>query len=178
MILALSAVSLSSAASPAAKGKKARMKITSPSFAQGALIPPKHTCQGADSSPELVWEGEPAGTKSLALIVDDPDAPGKTWVHWVIFNIPPGTGVLDENLVKSELLANGTRQGRNDFGNLGWGGPCPPTGAHRYYFRLYALDAVLNLKAGSSKEQLLAAMKGHILGEGLLLGLYQKQRLP
>jgi hypothetical protein len=141
-------------------------------------MPVKHTCQGADVSPPLAWEGEPRGAKSLALIVDDPDAPEQVWVHWVIFNIPPGMGMLDEGLANTPVLDNGTRQGRNDFGNFGWGGPCPPSGAHRYYFRLYALDAVLNLKAGVNKAQLIGAMKGHILSETLLLGLYEKHRLP
>jgi Raf kinase inhibitor-like YbhB/YbcL family protein len=155
---------------------KPRMTIESPAFKAGAAIPLKFTCQGQNVSPALVWKGEPVATKSLALVVDDPDAPSKTWVHWVIFNIPPGMGELPENMSKEPSLVNGTRQGSNDSAKTGWDGPCPPSGGpHRYYFHLYALDEVLGLGAKWNKEQLLTAMKGHILAEGILMGTYQKK---
>ncbi len=152
-----------------------RMNLTSPAFAGGAAIPVKHTCQGEDVSPPLEWEKEPAGTQSLALIVDDPDAPSKIWVHWVMFNIPPGVGGLEEGVKAEPLLPNGTRQGRNDSRVIGWSGPCPPSGVHRYYFKLYALDTVLNLQAGITREQLRKAMEGHILAESQCMGTYQKR---
>jgi Raf kinase inhibitor-like YbhB/YbcL family protein len=168
-----------------AKGKKTmnpaapvhpRMTLESSAFKPGAPIPIQYTCQGKNMSPALSWKGEPTGTRGLALIVDDPDAPSKTWVHWVIFNIPPGMGELPENMSKEPSLVNGTRQGSNDSGKTGWDGPCPPSGGpHRYYFHLYALDKVLGLDAKWNKEQLVKAMQGHILAEGVLMGTYQKK---
>ncbi|HOK26531.1 MAG TPA: YbhB/YbcL family Raf kinase inhibitor-like protein [Bacteroidales bacterium] len=150
------------------------MEIKSPAFKEGELIPSRHTCDGHDVSPPLEWSGAPAETRSFALISDDPDAPVGTWVHWVIFNIPANVNKLEENIPKKEVLSNGARQGRNDFGRIGYGGPCPPGGTHRYYFKLYALDRELDLKAGSTKRDLLKAMEGHVLAEAHLMGRYRR----
>jgi Raf kinase inhibitor-like YbhB/YbcL family protein len=143
-------------------------------FENSGLIPEKFSCDGADISPELTWTEPPPGTKALGLIVDDPDAPGGTFVHWVLYDLPPNTGRLAEGLAKTRQLANGARQGRNDFGKIGYSGPCPPKGAsHRYIFKLYALDAKVNLKAGVSKSGLERAMKGHILAQAEISGRYR-----
>jgi Raf kinase inhibitor-like YbhB/YbcL family protein len=156
---------------------KPRMTLESPAFKAGAMIPRRHTCEGQNLSPALVWKGEPEATHSLALVVDDPDAPSKTWVHWVIFNLPPGQGELPEGMATDPSLVNGTRQGTNDSGKTGWDGPCPPSGGpHRYYFHLYALDEVLGLGPKWNKEQLVKVMKGHILAEATLMGTYQRTR--
>lgn len=151
------------------------MEIKSPAFKEGELIPSKYTCDGPDISPPLEWSDAPAGTRSFALISDDPDAPVGTWVHWVIFNIPANVNKLDEDVPKKDVLSNGARQGRNDFGRIGYGGPCPPGGTHRYYFKLYALDKELDLKAGSTKRDLLKAMEGHVLAEAYLMGKYKRK---
>ena len=127
-----------------------------------------------DVSPALNWDGVPEGAKSLALIVDDPDAPGKTWVHWVLFNIPAGAGGLPAEIPAYAALESGARHGTNDFRRLGYGGPCPPGGTHRYFFKLYALDTVINLESGITKAQLLEAMEGHILDQGQLMGKYKR----
>jgi len=157
------------------KEVKPRLRIESPAFRPGTPIPRKFTCEGQNVSPALSWSGEPEGTKSVALVVDDPDAPSKIWVHWVIFNIPSGMGELPENAAKIPNLMNGTRQGMNDSRGTGWDGPCPPRGGpHRYYFHLYALDTVLGLGSNWTKDQLMAAMKGHVLAEGSLMGTYQR----
>jgi hypothetical protein len=148
--------------------------IKSSAFSEGEPIPKKFTCDGEDISPELSWGGAPEGTKTFALINDDPDAPGKTWVHWVIFNIPGSITSLPENMPTDKELSDGSRQGTNDFRKIGYGGPCPPGGTHRYYFKLYALDTELTLKPGALKQELLAAMKGHILDEGQLMGTYAR----
>lgn len=142
------------------------MKIASPAFADKAMIPKKYTCQGEDISPPLKISDIPAGTLSLSLINDDPDAPGRTWDHWLIWNIKP-TGEIREN------SAPGT-QGKNSWGRNNYGGPCPPSGTHRYFFKLYALDCELDLPAGAPKAQLEAAMQGHILEQAELIGLYRK----
>ncbi|MFI5181063.1 MAG: YbhB/YbcL family Raf kinase inhibitor-like protein [Thermoanaerobaculia bacterium] len=154
------------------------MKIESNAFANNGSIPVKYTCEGPDVSPELAWSGAPAGTKSFALIVDDPDAPDPaapkmTWVHWVLYDIPATTASLPEAVAPS-ALPKGTREGVNDWKRTGWGGPCPPIGRHRYYFKLYALDAVLPDLAKPAKTKLLDAMKGHILAETQIMGTYQK----
>jgi len=159
-----------------ALGQPAKLTVTSAAFESGQAIPVKYTCQGDDVSPPLKWEGAPADTKSFALICDDPDAPGGTWVHWVIFNQPPGAPSLLENTAKSQVLPNGAAQGRNSFQNIGYGGPCPPGGkAHHYFFKVYALDAVFALKGGADKEKLLAVMSGHILAQGQLMGTYKRR---
>ena len=151
------------------------MELRSPAFDEGGMIPQKFTCDGPDISPPLKWTSVGDGTKTFALICDDPDAPGGTWVHWVIFNIPGDTRELAENIPHQKELPNGTRQGTNDFRKIGYGGPCPPGGTHRYYFKIYSLDTDLDLESGATKAQLLQAMKGHILGEGQLMGKYKRK---
>jgi len=149
--------------------------ITSSAFQANGMIPSKYTCDGEDVSPTLAWQGAPAGTKSFALISDDPDAPGKTWVHWVLYNVPASTTGLPEGVPADAALADGSRQGTTDFGRVGYGGPCPPSGVHRYYFKLYALDTTLSFPKPPTKAQLLDAMNGHILAETQLLGRYQRR---
>lgn len=156
-------------------GKNMDIKITSSAFEPEALIPPKYTCDGDDISPPLQWETVPEATKSIALISDDPDAPMGTWVHWVLFNLPADTTQLHENIPPDKILPNGARQGITDFGRIGYGGPCPPGGTHRYFFKIYALDTELDLAAGAAKNNLLKAMEGHILAEGQLMGKYKRQ---
>ena len=148
--------------------------ITSSVFAEGALIPKKYTCDAEDISPDLKWSGVPKEAKSLALICDDPDAPVGTWVHWVLFNIPADVTTLAAGVPSDPVLKNGARHGKNDFRKLGYGGPCPPGGTHRYFFKIYALDTLLTLESGSTKAQLVAAMKGHLLAEGQLMGKYKR----
>lgn len=148
--------------------------ITSPAFTEGAMIPKQHTCDGADISPALAWTGVPESTKSLALICDDPDAPMGTWVHWVLFNLPAGESGLPAKVPSDASLSNGAKHGTNDFRRLGYGGPCPPGGTHRYYFKLYALDTALNLESGATKSKVEEAMRGHILAEGQLMGKYRR----
>ena len=150
------------------------IKIESSAFKEGGMIPTKYTCDGINVSPPLKWGPEPEGTKSFALIADDPDAPVGTWVHWVIFNLPAETTELDEAIPAQKTVANGAKQGTNDSRKIGYGGPCPPSGTHRYYFKIYALDSPLDLDAGATKEQLLKAMEGHILAEGQLMGRYRR----
>jgi len=152
--------------------------LTSTAFKDGATIPGKHTCDGVDVSPPLAWSGTPAGTRSVALIADDPDAPGGTWVHWVLYNLPAEVSELPENIAKVESLdLGGARQGRTDFRRPGYGGPCPPPGpAHRYFFKLYALDTRLELKAGAQKKDVEEAMEGHVLGSAQLMGTYARQK--
>jgi Raf kinase inhibitor-like YbhB/YbcL family protein len=151
------------------------IKITSSVFEDGGLIPAKYTCDGADMSPALRWDVVPEGTKSIALICDDPDAPMGTFVHWVIFGLPAETRELAENIPSDETLPNGAKQGKSDFGRIGYGGPCPPSGTHRYFFKIYALDTEVDLAAGASKRELVKAMEGHILGQGQLIGKYKRQ---
>ena len=147
--------------------------LTSLAFKEGDFIPKKHTCEGPDLSPPLRWTNAPKGTKSIALIADDPDAPVGTWVHWVIFNLPGETTELPEGVPAQETLPNGARQGLNDFRRVGYGGPCPPPGKpHRYYFKLNALDVTLDLRPRATKAQVLEAVKGHILGEAQLMGRF------
>jgi hypothetical protein len=155
------------------------LAITSPVFTHGGAIPKLYTCQGKDISPALAWSGLPNGTKSVALIVDDPDAPDpaapkRVWVHWVLYNIPPDTTGLAEAMERRKLPA-GAREGRNDWDRLGYGGPCPPIGRHRYFHKLYALDVVLPDLGEPTKAVLLEAMKGHVLEQAELVGTYQKQ---
>jgi Raf kinase inhibitor-like YbhB/YbcL family protein len=151
------------------------MQMTSSAFTEGNMIPAKYTCDGQDMSPPLEWRDVPAGTKSFGLISDDPDAPMGTWVHWVAFNIPPNVTKLDENVRPDKEFRNGMRQGSNDWPKIGYGGPCPPSGTHRYYFKLYALDALLDIPSGTTKTRLLQAMKGHILAEAQLMGKYKRR---
>jgi Raf kinase inhibitor-like YbhB/YbcL family protein len=151
------------------------MQLTTSAFADGAPIPTKHTGDGADSSPPLNWTDAPGGVKSFALICDDPDAPRGTWVHWVLFNLPASATGLAEAVPPTKTLTGGAKQGTNDFGKIGYGGPAPPKGKpHRYFFKLYALDAPLSLAEGATKAQLEAAMKGHILEQAQIMGTYQR----
>ncbi len=151
------------------------MKLTSAAFSDGNIIPKQFTCDGSDLSPALEWSGAPENTKSFSLIADDPDAPAGTWVHWVLYDLPPDAKKLTEGVPKDEQISNGARQGKNDFRRVGYGGPCPPPGAaHRYFFKLYALDAKLNLKAGASKADVEKAMAGHILAQASLMGRYKR----
>ncbi len=163
------------------KGKKMTMTVTSPAFKHNSYIPAKYACGGEDVSPELNWTGLPEGVKSLAVIMDDPDAPPGTWVHWVLFDIPASAKGLKENIAKTEALPDGSRQGRvwgvneEDFSRVGYFGPCPPPGKpHRYFFKVYALGRLLGLPAGTPKGGLLKAMEGAILSKAELIGLYKR----
>ena len=150
-------------------------ELKSPDFAPGSTIPQKFTCVGADISPALDWSAPPANTQSFALIADDPDAPVGTWVHWVLYNLPASAHSLPQNLPKTEKSADGTLQGRNDFGKIGYGGPCPPPGkSHRYFFKFYALDAHVTLKPGASKKDLERAMQSHILAHAETMGRFSR----
>lgn len=152
------------------------MKLESSAFEANGFIPPKYTCDRDNISPPLHWDEPPAGTHSLALICDDPDAPMGTFVHWVLYDLPPKTRQLAESVpVVAELPAGGV-QGKNDFRKSGYGGPCPPSGTHRYFFKLYALDKKLELEPGAAKAQLLKAMEGHVLASAELVGRYARQR--
>lgn len=152
-----------------------QLALTSPAFTHGQPIPRKYTCDGEDVSPPLSWTGVPPDAKSLALIADDPDAPVGTWVHWVLFDIPPGQGGLPEHLPPTAELDGTGIHGSNSWQHLGYGGPCPPGGTHRYFFKLYALDTLLALPAGAGKAQLLSAMEGHVLAHTELMGTYQRR---
>ncbi|HSD84186.1 MAG TPA: YbhB/YbcL family Raf kinase inhibitor-like protein [Anaerolineae bacterium] len=152
------------------------LELTSDAFTNGQSIPAKYSCRGKNISPALTWNEPPAGTQSLALIVDDPDAPAGTWVHWVLFNIPASTRNLPEDLpvTGKNTDPNAIYVGKNSSGNIHYDGPCPPSGTHRYYFKLYALDATISLLPGATKEQLLKEMEGHILAQGELMGTFSK----
>jgi Raf kinase inhibitor-like YbhB/YbcL family protein len=151
------------------------LTVSSSAFQEGSKIPAKYTCEGQDVSPALTWGEPPAGTQSFALIVDDPDAPGGVFTHWVVFNLPADSRGLPEAVPAQAQLPDGSVQGKNDFGKLGYGGPCPPPGRpHRYQFTLYALDQSLDLKAGAAKKPVIDAMQGHILAQGRLTGTYQR----
>jgi Raf kinase inhibitor-like YbhB/YbcL family protein len=150
------------------------MKLTSSAFTEGAMIPVKYTCDGQNISPPLAWTDVPGGTRALALIYDDPDAPAGLWVHWVVFNLPRDATGLPEGVPPDKTLAIGGVQGMNSGRRLGYGGPCPPSGTHRYYFKLYALDNALSLGSNATAKDLQAAMKGHILAETQLMGRYTR----
>jgi Raf kinase inhibitor-like YbhB/YbcL family protein len=151
------------------------MEIKSSAFKAGESIPSKYTCDNIDVSPQLEWSKVPTGTKTFALICDDPDAPSGTYVHWVVCNIPEKIRQYAENMPKTEILENDGHQGKNDFGKTGYGGPCPPSGTHRYYFKIYALDTELDLKSGFTKKDLVKFMDGHVLEEGQLMGRYKRK---
>lgn len=160
---------------------KSTFHIYSHSFKPGGAIPDQYTCKGSNTSPDVCWKDEPAKTKSFALIVEDPDAPGQTWVHWVIYNIPmkkasPDGNVyeLTEGYPRDEETPGGILQGSNDFKKIGYDGPCPPSGIHRYYFELYALNSILDLSAGVTKAELVTAMKSHVLARTQMMGTYSK----
>ena len=152
------------------------MNVQSSVFQQNEMIPLKHTCDGINVSPPLEWSGFPLETKSFALICDDPDAPSGTWVYWVLFNIPAATTKLGENFLIRNRAIKGILGGMNDFGKLEYGGPCPPGGTHRYFFKVYALDTFLNEREGISANSLVKAMEGHILAKGDLMGKYCRKR--
>jgi Raf kinase inhibitor-like YbhB/YbcL family protein len=157
------------------------LSIRSSAFAAGAEIPTRYTCEGSDVSPELEWEGVPAGARTFALVVDDPDAPDPdapkmTWVHWVLYDIPSSATGLPEAVAR-DALPRGTRQGVNDWKRTGWGGPCPPIGRHRYFFKLFALDVALGDLGTPTKAKLEQAMKGHVLAQAEVMGTYQKKKL-
>jgi len=171
-LIGLAGLAACHAGAPAKGDGPPKMDIICSYFQRGE-IPKQFTCDGANASPELQWTAPPAGTKSFAMIVVDPDAPGGEFVHWVVYDVPAETRQFSEGLAKTEQLADGARQGRNDFGTIGYSGPCPPPGAaHRYEFELYALDAKLNLPAGATRAQVEDAMKGHILAHGEMIGRY------
>ena len=155
------------------EGGKQAMEIKSAAFQEGERIPKKHTCEGEDVSPQLSWSAVPDGAKSLVLICDDPDAPVGTWVHWVLFGLSPDTTELAEGVPDGDEVLGSAKHGRNDFGALGYGGPCPPPGpAHRYFFKLYAVEDYPPLSAGATKADVMAAIEGHVLAEGRLMGRY------
>lgn len=155
---------------------KGTMQLTSPAFGEKEVIPRKYTCDGENVSPALKWSGVPAEARVLVLIADDPDAPMGTWVHWVLFDLPSTTTGLPEALPKSQYVPGGAKQGLNDFKHLGYGGPCPPPGkAHRYFFKLYALDRILDLKPGATKKEVERAMERHIVAQGELMGTYNRE---
>jgi Raf kinase inhibitor-like YbhB/YbcL family protein len=173
VVAALSFFVVSSEAQP--KGEGMSFQVSSSAFSEGQMIPKKFSCDGTDVSPQLSWSETPKATRSFVLIMDDPDAPVGTWVHWVLYNLPAETKELHEGVPKQEELDNGALQGRNDFRKVGYGGPCPPPGKpHRYYFKLYALDTKLNLNAGASKADVERAMKGHIVAQAQLIGRYSR----
>ncbi len=160
--------------------EKKSMKLTSPSFKNQANIPVKYSCDHDNISPELIWDDVPKGTKSFAIISDDPDAPAGTWTHWLVYNIPGQVRHMPEYMPAQEALKDGTLQGLNDFRRIGYGGACPPEGhgQHHYHFKIYALDTVLDLKPGATKEQLEEAIRPHILDWAQLIGLYERPQKP
>ena len=150
------------------------IKLTSTAFKEGEPIPRQYTCDGVNVSPSLEWSGVPKSAKTLVIIADDPDAPAGTWVHWVLYNLPADNIGMVENLPATDELRAGGFQGKNDFGKIGYGGPCPPSGTHRYFFKIYALDNELPLKAGATKAEVEKAMEGHVVAQGQLMGTYRK----
>jgi Raf kinase inhibitor-like YbhB/YbcL family protein len=156
------------------EGYAMKLDIKSAAFGEGDLIPRKYTCDGADVSPPLSWSQPPEGTKSMMLICDDPDAPMGTWVHWVLYGLSPDTLELSENVPDDKEVLGGAKHGVNDFRKYGYGGPCPPGGTHRYFFKLYAVDTEVDLNPGASKDEVLGAIKGHVLAEGQLMGRYSR----
>jgi Raf kinase inhibitor-like YbhB/YbcL family protein len=148
--------------------------INSAAFQNGGSIPAKYTCDGQNVSPPLEWSGVPPAAKSLALVCEDPDAPGKTWIHWVVYDLPATISQLPEGITQGDTLNDGAKQGRNDFGKTGYGGPCPPSGTHRYFFKLYALDTPASLPPLATQAQLTKAMEGHVLAHGELMGRYSR----
>jgi len=153
---------------------KAGLTVTSQAFGDGERIPPKHTCDGENISPPISWSGAPKETRSYALIMDDVDAPAGTFTHWVIFNVPATETGLEEDVPALGTLPNGATQGKNTAGRIGYTGPCPPSGTHRYVFRLFAIDTLMNLQPGRTKEEMMKAMDGHILAEAQFTGLYSR----
>jgi hypothetical protein len=158
----------------AAASGPASLTVVSPAFADGGMIPVKHTCDGRDVSPEIRISGVPAGAVSLAILCDDPDAPVGDWVHWLLFNLPPDTKTLAEGISLDDLHGSMAVPGANSWGKLTYGGPCPPSGTHRYFFKIYALSSKLDLPAGANKAKFLEAIHGRVLAEGHLMGRYAR----
>lgn len=154
--------------------QKSEIKVTSVAFQEGQPIPRQYTCAGVNISPPLEWSGVPKAAKTIAIIVDDPDAPSGAWVHWVLYNAPADNIGFVENVPAGETLKAGGFQGKNDFEKIGYGGPCAPSGTHRYFFKLYAVDAELPLKAGATRAELEQAMQGHVVAQGQLMGTYSR----
>jgi Raf kinase inhibitor-like YbhB/YbcL family protein len=154
--------------------QKNEITVISAAFKEGQPIPRQYTCNGVNISPPLEWSGVPKSAKTIAIIANDPDAPGGDWVHWVIYNLPAENIGLVENVPATETLKAGGFQGKNDFEKIGYGGPCPPSGTHHYFFKVYAVDAELPLKAGATKAELLKALDDHVVSQGKLMGTYQK----
>jgi Raf kinase inhibitor-like YbhB/YbcL family protein len=174
-VLAVNVVNARAALRRHAAGAVASLQISSSAFPNGEAIPKEFTCDGLNVSPQLTWTDPPTTTQSLALILDDPDAPAGTWVHWVLYNLPPDARELAENVPSREQLPNGAHQGRNSFNKTGYGGPCPPAGKpHRYFFKLYALDRKLNLRLGATKADVERAMQDHIVAQSELMGRYSR----
>lgn len=175
LFLALSALLVACAAGEESVGEDVPLSsnlltLTSPAFGEGERIPARYTCDGADEPPPLTWTDIPTGVATYALVMDDPDAPGQTWVHWVLFNIPEDIRELPDGETSSAGVG-----GENSWGDIGYGGPCPPDGEHRYFFKLYALDVELDLAAGADKDALLGAIEGHVLAQGQLMGTYERE---
>ena len=158
------------------EGYAMKLDIKSTAFGEGNSIPKQYTCDGADISPQLSWSQPPEGTGSMVLICDDPDAPMGTWVHWVLYGLSPDTLEISENIPDDKEVLGGAKHGVNDFHKYGYGGPCPPGGTHRYFFKLYAVDTeVVDLDPGATKDEVLVAIKGYVLAEGQLMGRYSRQ---
>jgi Raf kinase inhibitor-like YbhB/YbcL family protein len=155
-------------------GEKMTITVSSTAFRDGGMIPSQYACDGPNISPPIEWAGLPTDAETIALICDDPDAPAKVWVHWVVFDVPATRSGLPEAVPSEKTIPDGGRQGTNDFGEVGYGGPCPPSGTHRYYFKVYALDTQLNLDSTTTKDRLLRAMEGHVLAQGQLIGGYRR----
>ena len=164
-----------SATTPEKGDQAMAFELTSSVFAQGEPIPVKYTCDGEDVSPPLEWGDPPQGTESFALVNDDPDAPVGTWDHWILYNLPPEARSLPEAVPSDAELPDGSQHGQNSWRRLGYGGPCPPSGTHRYFFTLYALDTSLDLASNANKKQLLQAMEGHVLAQAELMGVYSRK---
>lgn len=158
------------------KGGFMAISVTSRAFDSMQAIPAAYTCDGTNASPPVSWSGVPKNANSIVLICDDPDAPAGTWVHWVCYDIPPHVDSLVQAVPPSGALVCGGKQGTNDFRSIGYGGPCPPGGTHRYFFKVYALDIVLGLPAGKGKRDIEKAMKGHVMASGELVGTYSRKR--
>ena len=156
------------------QNRESSIQVTSTAIKEGQPIPRPYTCDGVNISPPLEWNGTPKSAKTIAIIADDPDAPSGTWVHWVVYNLPAENIGLVENLPATEDLKAGGLQGMNDFKKIGYGGPCPPSGTHRYFFKVYAIDSELPLKAGATKADVEKAMQGHIVAQGQLMGTYSR----
>ena len=168
----LSACLILSAYGRAACAATGDLVVTSPAFDDGGMMPDRYAYRGENVSPPIWWSNVPQSAKTVAIICDDPDAPGGSWVHWIIFNIPSASGGTPEGVPHGEALPGGIRQGMNDFRKIGYDGPAPPSGTHRYYFNVYVLDRKIDIRPGSSAKDILAAMEGHILAKGSLMGRY------